>query len=214
MNEEKRIFAIGDIHGCMDKLRGLMYKIPIDLSNDILVFLGDYIDRGPQSAEVVDYLIDLSYKYPATIFLRGNHEEMLQDYMSGCDTSAFLANGGGNTLASYLARDPLSEDAIFPASHVHFLKSLSLYYATETYVFVHAGLAEGVPLEKQQARDMLWIRQAFVRSTYDFGKIVVFGHTAFRKPFIAKNKIGIDTGAVYGNRLTCVELPAARFYSF
>lgn len=100
-----------------------------------------------------------------------------------------------------------------PTTHLDFFRDLSIYYETDQYIFVHAGLKANVPLEEQNEWDMLWIRQEFIYSDFDFGKRVIFGHTPFQKPIVLDNKIGIDTGAVYGNKLTCVELPAEKFYS-
>lgn len=209
----ERIFAIGDIHGCFDKLVSLMDMIDIDLKRDTLVFIGDYIDRGPRSKEVVDYLIDLGRREPGVVFLKGNHELMLQDYLDGTDSATFLFNGGRATLDSYLRGCQKTQVYPIPAAHLEFFESVRLYYETDKYIFVHAGLSENISLEKQGEWDMLWLRDAFIYSDFDFGKRVIFGHTAFRAPLILDNKIGIDTGAVYGNKLTCVELPAVRFFS-
>ncbi len=207
------IFAIGDIHGCFDKLRALMAQLRVNKEEDILIFLGDYIDRGPQSMDVVDYLLRLSQNGYHTVFLKGNHEAMFRNYLSGRDKLSFLVNGGGETLDNYMQNIDRSKDLVIPPSHIDFLQSLRLYYETDSYIFVHAGLAPKVPLDQQREKDLLWIRDSFIHSTYDFGKIVIFGHTPFNEPFVTKNKIGIDTGAVYGNKLTCIELPAQEFYS-
>ncbi|MBW2601403.1 MAG: serine/threonine protein phosphatase [Deltaproteobacteria bacterium] len=209
----ERVFAVGDIHGCLDKLVLLMGKIDIDFKKDTLVFIGDYIDRGPKSKEVVDYLMDLAHGKDSVIFLKGNHEYMLQGYLDGTDTMFFLANGGEATIRSYLQSGLRDEVEPIPSDHLEFFDSLRLYYETADYIFVHAGLKAQVPLEKQNEWDMLWIREEFIYSDFDFGRQVVFGHTAFQKPLVLANKIGIDTGAVYGNKLTCVELPAQRFFS-
>ncbi|MBW2264660.1 MAG: serine/threonine protein phosphatase [Deltaproteobacteria bacterium] len=209
----ERVFAVGDIHGCLDKLVLLMGKIDIDFKKDTLVFIGDYIDRGPKSKEVVDYLMDLARGKDSVIFLKGNHEYMLQGYLDGTDTMFFLANGGEATIRSYLQSGLRDEVEPIPSDHLEFFDSLRLYYETADYIFVHAGLKAQVPLEKQNEWDMLWIREEFIYSDFDFGRQVVFGHTAFQKPLVLANKIGIDTGAVYGNKLTCVELPAQRFFS-
>ena len=190
-----------------------MSQLEINHSTDTLIFLGDYIDRGSQSMEVVDYLLHLSQKGQKTVFLKGNHEAMFLDYLSGKNKLIFLANGGGPTLDNYMQHAGRSFNVIIPPSHIDFFQSLHLYYETDAYIFVHAGLAPGIPLIQQQAMDLLWIRDRFIKAGCDFGKRVVFGHTPFKEPFITKNKIGIDTGAVYGNKLTCVELPAQKFYS-
>jgi len=213
MDVMERIFAVGDIHGCLDKLVSLMGIIDIDLKKDRLVFIGDYIDRGPHSKEVVDYLIDLGRREPGVIFLKGNHELMLQHYLNGTDRSTFLFNGGHATLESYLKSRNQAEADLIPKSHLDFFDNLRLYYETDKYIFVHAGLKANISLEEQDEWDMLWIRDEFIFSNFDFGKRVIFGHTPFREPLVLDNKIGIDTGAVYGNRLTCVELPAVKFYS-
>jgi serine/threonine protein phosphatase 1 len=107
---------------------------------------------------------------------------------------------------------PFSTD-LFPKEHLDFFNSLELFYETDNYIFVHAGLREGVPLAEQRSEDLLWIRSRFIKTGYDYGKKIVFGHTPLPDPLVKPNKIGIDTGAVYGNRLTCVELPALRFIS-
>ena len=209
----KRIYAVGDIHGCYDKLLALMEKMDIDFESDTLVFLGDYIDRGPQSFEVVAYLADLKQRYANTIFLKGNHEEMLEKYLSGEDRITYLVNGGQQTLESYMNRPRPEGEPAIPNTHLEFFKSLQIYHETQNYIFVHAGLKNKVPLEKQKTEDLLWIRRRFIESKYDYGKMVVFGHTPLHEPLLLPNKIGIDTGAVYGNRLTCVRLPELVFYT-
>ncbi len=209
----ERIYAVGDIHGCYDKLLELMEKMDIDFESDTLVFLGDYIDRGPQSFEVVAYLADLKQRYANTIFLKGNHEEMLEKYLSGEDRITYLVNGGQQTLESYMNRPRPEGEPAIPNSHLEFFKALRIYYETQNYIFVHAGLKNKVPLEKQKTEDLLWIRRRFIESKYNYGKMVVFGHTPLHEPLLLPNKIGIDTGAVYGNRLTCVRLPELVFYT-
>ncbi len=208
----EKFFAIGDIHGCFDKLCALLDKINIDFANDTLIFLGDYIDRGPDSFHVVDYLINMKKKHNKVVFLKGNHEEMLLNYIAGYDRYLYLTNGGQQTLESYMARPYNSKIGPIPAEHLDFFKSLALFYETNEYLFVHAGLKEKVNIEDQETDDLLWIRRSFIKTDYDFGKRVVFGHTPFPDPLVEPNKIGIDTGAVFGNKLTCVELPAFKFY--
>ena len=207
-----KIFAIGDIHGCYNKLQELMDKIPVDFKHDRLIFLGDYIDRGPDSFKVVEFLINLKKKYLNTVFLKGNHEEMLELYLKGIEMMTFVGNGGRHTLESYSRHFKGNANDLIPQSHLDFFQSLLLFYETENYIFVHAGLKKGVPLEKQKPDDLLWIRKSFIRTKYNFKKRVIFGHTYFQEPLIQPNKIGIDTGAVYGNKLTCIELPDIKFY--
>lgn len=209
----KNIFAIGDIHGCLAKLRALIGKIPIDFTRDTLLFIGDYIDRGPHSVEVVDYLINFKKRHPGVIFLKGNHEDMLEKYLNGTDRFTYLLNGGQRTLDSYLNQTTKSEAFPIPAHHKDFYRSLKLYYETDKYIFVHAGMRPKVQLEFQENEDLLWIRDKFIYTKYNFGKRVIFGHTPLSKPLVESNKIGIDTGAVYGNVLTCVRLPDLEFFS-
>ena len=213
MEHMQKIFVVGDIHGCYEKLCALMDKIPIDMNQDQLLFIGDYIDRGPGSIEVMDFLIDLKKRSPGIIFLKGNHEDMLQNYLDGSDRFTYLLNSGQQTLDAYLNNRDASDDYPVPPAHLEFLDALRLYYQTEDYIFVHAGLREKIPLESQKEADLLWIRDEFIYSDYDFGKRVIFGHTPFKEPLVQTNKIGIDTGAVYGNQLTCVQLPEMIFFS-
>ncbi len=206
-----RIFAVGDIHGCIDKLDALLDSIDIDFSRDRLLFVGDYIDRGPDPFAVVERVVGLKKQYlDRVITLKGNHEAMLLDFLSGEDDFSFLANGGTATLDSYERHG--ADLRTLPPDHLAFYESLVLYHETERYIFVHAGLKPRVPLERQSPHDMVWIRNRFIRSKYDFGKIVVFGHTPFREPLMEPNKIGIDTGAVYGRKLTCLQLPDYVFF--
>ena len=209
----ERILAIGDIHGCLDKLISLMDIIDIDPEKDTLVFIGDYIDRGAQSKGVVDYLLELVERQERVILLKGNHEQMFELYLSGKDRLTFLANGGDATLRSYGMDLHSAEANRIPNAHIRFFDKLRLCHETDQYIFVHAGLKSNIPLKDQDQLDMLWIRDEFIYSDFDFGKRVIFGHTPFRQPLVLDNKIGIDTGAVYGNKLTCVELPAVKFYS-
>ncbi len=209
----RHIYAIGDIHGCYDKLLALLDKVDMDLAKDTLVFMGDYIDRGTNSYEVVEFLIDFRKKHRNVVFLKGNHEEMLDNFLFGPDKMTYLQNGGQQTLESYMKRASDPDRPPIPQNHLDFFRSLDLYHETDQHIFVHAGMKDKVPLEKQDAEDLLWIRGRFVESTYDFGRRVVFGHTPFMEPLVEPNKIGIDTGAVYGNVLTCVKLPEIEFFS-
>jgi len=210
-----KMFAIGDIHGCLDKLQHLVNNIAADPVNDTLIFIGDYIDRASGGRDVIDYVLGLKKTYQKVICLCGNHESMLLRYLEGLDEDMYLANGGMMTLNAYgISRsDALHErKAKIPADHLRFFKALLPYYETDQFIFVHAGLRPGIPLAGQTAHDLQWIRQEFIDSDYDFGKRIVFGHTHFSAPLVADNKIGIDTGAVYGGRLTCLELPTLQFY--
>jgi serine/threonine protein phosphatase 1 len=210
-----KIFTIGDIHGCLSQLQMLIKSLAIDRQCDTLVFIGDYIDRGSSIKEVVDYVIGLRKEIRNVVCLMGNHEQMFLNYFSGIDEKMFLYNGGKATLLSYGISEssiPQNRKAIIPPDHLLFLQSLLPYYETKDYIFVHAGLIPGLPLSEQTTRDLLWVRQEFIDSDFDFGKRVIFGHTPFGSPLIETNKIGIDTGAVFGGCLTCLELPAVKIH--
>jgi serine/threonine protein phosphatase 1 len=202
-----RVLTIGDIHGTLDKLQMMMAVINWDPADDTLVFIGDYVDRGPDSAGVIDHILGLMQWSEKIVCLRGNHEQLLLDFLHGKNAQTFLFNGGQTTIESYGG-----PDSGIPEEHYNFLLSTQYYYETESHIFVHAGLRDGVPLDQQTTRDMLWIREEFIYSDYDHGKPVVFGHTPRREPLVEANKIGIDTGAVYGGPLTCLELPAMKFH--
>ena len=163
--QQGRLLAIGDIHGCLDQLKALMEQV-MPTSGDKVIFLGDYVDRGPASAGVIDYLIEFGTDFPATFFLRGNHEQMFADYLDGHDPAMFLMNGGLKTLDSY--QD--SGQWPMPSAHHTFLQTLSNYHETEDYIFVHAGLRPDIPLSEQDINDLLWIRREFISSNYDWGK--------------------------------------------
>jgi len=207
IRQQGRLLAIGDIHGCLQQL-GELLSLVAPTSQDQVVFLGDYVDRGPDSAGVIDYLIEFGERFPATVFLRGNHEQMFTDYLGGLDPAAFLLNGGLKTLSSYHDRGlwPL------PQSHHDFLDTLVNFYQTDDCIFVHAGLRPGVTLAEQDTSDLLWIRREFITSDYDWGKTVIYGHTPLEQPFLGETRLGIDTGCVYGRQLTCCEVRTKRFW--
>ena len=209
------IYAIGDIHGCLNHLINLLNLVNPDLEQHQLVFVGDYVDRGPNSKGVVDYIIDLKKKYnPENIIcLMGNHERMFLDFLQGREEMFFLLNGGTATAVSYWGDQWERRERRLPDGHELFFETLKLYYETEDFIFVHGGLRPGLPLAAQKEEDLLWIRNEFIISEFDFGRRVIFGHTPVRAPLLLPNKIGIDTGAVYGNKLTCVLLPEEKFFS-
>jgi serine/threonine protein phosphatase 1 len=212
MNKD-RIFIIGDIHGCLDMLNRLMDQIDWQPDKDRIIFLGDYIDRGRDPKGVVDYILALSKCFANVECLIGNHETNFLRYLSGEDRGLFLMNGGWCTVESYQGSELKELSALVPPDHMGFYESLKTYIELEDYYIVHAGFRPHVALEDQTLEDMVWIRDAFIYSDYDFGKKVIFGHTPFSEPLIMENKIGLDTGAVFGNRLTCLELPEMRFHS-
>jgi diadenosine tetraphosphatase ApaH/serine/threonine PP2A family protein phosphatase len=223
--EGQLLYAVGDIHGRADLLADLLRQIEADAAGrdatkKTLVFLGDYIDRGPNSRGVVDMLLGGPLEGFETYFLKGNHEALLLDFL--VDPSRldhWLINGGDATMASYgvdLGRlrvqdadDETWRDAfasVLPAAHLHFFKSLRLGVSVGDYLFVHAGVRPGVPIAAQAEADLIWIRGEFLDSDEPFGKIVVHGHTPAKGPVIRANRIGIDTGAVFSGQLTALRL--------
>lgn len=214
MMKGAKTFVIGDIHGQLGMLENLLAKIPWRPDKDALVFLGDYVDRGPDSRGVVDYILSLKREDTRISCIMGNHERMFLDYLAGVHGDLYLANGGLPTLKAYNRDYPgvLLGPIEIPSNHKSFFESLKPYFEIEDYYLVHAGFRPGIPTGLQSGVDMAWIREPFISSTYDFGKKIVFGHTPFLEPLVMKNKIGIDTGAAYGRRLCCLELPSERFY--
>lgn len=213
MLKKQAILAVGDIHGNMCLLSDLLSMIDRDLDPDIqLVFLGDYIDRGPDSKAVVDTLLNLQKLKPATVFLRGNHEQMLMEALQGDNRDFYLRNGGQETIESYgLDIDHLND---FPRDHLAFLQDLPLFHVQEGYFFVHAGVRPGVCLKSQIPNDLLWIRDDFWEYDRQLEYKIVFGHTPFMQPYIRDNMIGIDTGAGYGGKLTALFLPDEKIHQF
>ena len=209
-----RTFAIGDIHGCLDKLEDLI-KLIDPGPKDSLIFLGDYVDRGESASEVIDYLIDLARRVPC-VFLRGNHEDMFITFLEfGSNKTIFFANGGLKTIESYIKPERFTgNDQVarsLPEAHRDFLSNLKLYHEDEGYIYVHAGIKPGNPMIEQDRYDLLWIRDEFIFSPTGMEKKVIFGHTPFARPMVKADKIGIDTGAVYGGALTAIEIPGETF---
>lgn len=220
----RRVYAIGDVHGCADRLAALHAAVGADLDArpcpaPLLVHLGDYIDRGPASAGVIEALLAPPPGLP-TVNLVGNHEAMLLAALASGDRSdaaIWLGNGGAETLASWgigHRTRPRDWALAIPPRHHGFLRGLSLLHRERAtgggYVFVHAGLRPGVALERQVRDDLLWMREPFLSSDADFGAVVVHGHTPEEAPVVRANRIGIDTGAVLGGALTCAVLEADR----
>jgi serine/threonine protein phosphatase 1 len=216
-----RLFAIGDIHGCFTELDVLLTHL-IDKQGlsqeDQVIFIGDYIDRGPASRAVIARLIDFKKAFPETVFLRGNHEDMLMSFLGlgGHAGQAYLANGGQEFFESYGIQPlaPLSETlAQIPDSHRTFFAELECGVSVAEFVFVHAGLRPTNALELQNIHDLIWIRTEFTTKPHELGKTIVFGHTPYEDVLIhLPYKVGIDTGLVYGNKLSCVELVEGDLY--
>ncbi len=205
-----RLIAVGDIHGQFDMLKELMGRIdPSD--KDFFVFIGDYIDRGKKSHEVVDYLINFKKEYKS-VFLRGNHEDMLLDLL-GLDEEAIYGsyyerNGGEFTALSYGDAGSTVADLgyLIPQEHLEFIKDTKIFFETDHYYFAHGGVMPGVPFDEQKREVLIWIRYQFINYPTGLDKIVVFGHTPQQKVLIEDDKIGIDTGAGYFNKLSAIDL--------
>lgn len=222
----RRVYAVGDVHGCSERLNLVHRQIALDLrdrpAEDVtLIHLGDYIDRGPDTAGVLSLLArEPDFPVDRVVNLMGNHEEMaLQAIAFGDQRQAenWLANGGIAALTSWgISRHtPLQEwPELLPREHLRFMSRLSLQYRVDDYLFVHAGVRPGTPLHQLSRRDLLWIREPFLSSQEPFGAIVVHGHTPMADPVLRANRIGIDTGAGRGGRLTCAVIEANRIAFF
>ena len=213
----RRVYAIGDIHGCRDQLVALHRLVAADFegrptTSAVLVHLGDYIDQGPDSAGVVD-LLSAGSPVPeiAVINLLGDHERMLLDALDGDRAAAtdWLWAGGTQALPSWGLDPELSRDqweAALPAAHLAWLRGLAMTHQEGNYLFVHAGIRPGVPLARQSRDDLTTMRHPFLSTEQDFGMVVVHGHSSGPSVPIAANRIGLDTGAGIGGKLTCAVL--------
>jgi len=216
-SENSKIFAIGDIHGSYNKLRDLMDRLPYTPGRDRLVFLGDYLDRGPDSAKVLDFLCDLKENDANLITLLGNHEYLLLEYYRSGDPILlpYLRGMGLDaTLKSYGPRRNINLQTLnfLPKEHLAFLQGLLPYWESPYYIFVHAGLEPNIPLSANDLTTLCEVRDTFISLDHDFGRKVIFGHTPFELPLVTANKIGIDTGAMYDNLLTAIQLPDEIFF--
>lgn len=219
------VYAVGDIHGRYDLMKGLLAQVLADAAaraagrRPVLVFLGDYVDRGPQSAEVVEALTWLQGRRDLEIHvLKGNHEQALLDFLDNPETGGpWLGFGGAETLASYGVRVPEGRDELvaardallarMPAAHLRRIQSLETLLVIGDYAFVHAGVRPGVALAAQAEEDLLWIRRDFMQSTGPFGKIIVHGHTwRDERPEVLEHRMGVDTGAYATGVLTALRL--------
>lgn len=233
-----RVYAIGDIHGRLDLLDRLLERIRADAESatatkNILIFLGDYVDRGPDSKGVIERLSTCALPGFICVFLKGNHEAMLLDFLDNAQGGSWLANGGldtvrayvGDTLESTAAIDramegalcPDDEDALrrllrarMPPRHLAFLRTLELTHREGDYLFVHAGINPNLPLPAQREADLIWIRTPFLAYNGDLGFVVVHGHTTAEQPQIFPHRIGIDTRAWASGVLTAVVLHGER----
>ena len=230
MQPGDRIYAIGDIHGRSDLLDKLYAQIRADAGralpgHRLVVHLGDYVDRGPDSRGVIDRVIDPPLPGFESVALIGNHDWMMRDFLERPVElgPGWMMNGAGATFASYGVDPPRfgegpagltrASDALkraLPPSHAAFLGELRPMAAAPGYLFVHAGIRPGVAQEDQQFEDLIWIREEFLHSAADHGAIVVHGHTIVDAPELRPNRIGIDTGAYRSGHLTAVVLSHGR----
>ena len=226
-----RVYVVGDIHGRADLLSRLLEIITADSLSQtetfkLVIYLGDYVDRGANSKDVLNIVRSGSPLGFEKVHLMGNHEFMMLRFLYNvAEGPNWLACGGGATLQSYgvkpsfglgpIARivdaqrrlqEKISMDDVF------FLSNLRLHYTLGDYLFVHAGIRPGIPLDRQRESDLMWIREDFLHSTIDHGKVVVHGHTITHEPEVEVNRIGLDTGAYATGRLTCLVLEGARRY--
>lgn len=229
--EGVRIYAVGDVHGCTAQLREIhamirnhIRRAPVD--NWRIVHVGDYVDRGPDSRGTIEMLAALAAD-SRILCLRGNHDQYLADFLEDPDTQSFdawLFNGGETTLREYGAvpgeivlvgprrRQELHTQLVaeMPSAHRAFLEGLKVSVSFGDYFFAHAGVRPGIPLDAQDTRDLIWIREPFLSSDADLGAVVVHGHTPSGEVAVRRNRIGIDTGAVFGGRLSCLVLEGDR----
>jgi serine/threonine protein phosphatase 1 len=221
----QRVYAVGDVHGRADLLAALQDQIRADAAErpaarQTIVYLGDYLDRGPQSPVVLDRLIDAPLAGFASIHLLGNHEDIMLRFHDGdvAVASSWLQYGGRQTLASYgIDCDRLPSLAVLrqrmthgvPVRHFDFLRGLELKHRIGDYLFVHAGIRPGIGLDRQLRDDLLWIREPFLDSTADHGAVIVHGHSIATEPEVRPSRIGIDTGAFATGRLTALVLEGA-----
>lgn len=217
----ERVYAVGDIHGRLDLLDRLLGMIAADeaarpRAGARLIFLGDYIDRGPDSRGVIERLLQGLPDGLMGHFLRGNHEAiMLRCLEDPAMFANWAANGGLATLKSYGLDASFAADArtvlsqlreVLPEAHLAFLRGLKTTMEVGDYFFVHAGVRPGVPLASQAEEDCLFIREKFLKHRGSFGKIIVHGHTPVSEPEVLANRIGIDTGSFFSGRLTALRL--------
>jgi diadenosine tetraphosphatase ApaH/serine/threonine PP2A family protein phosphatase len=220
--EGLRLYAVGDVHGRLDLLEALHDLIAADAAKSKaaakrIVYLGDYLDRGPDSKGVIELLLKPPPAGFERVILKGNHEDVTESFLTDLSVAeGWFAYGGIETLKSYgvapprhageIVRVQAAFAAALPDSHRRLFKSLQLTHRAGGYFFTHAGVKPGVALDRQEEEDLLWIRDEFLRSDQDFGAMVVHGHTITPAPVTRANRIGIDTGAFFSGRLTALVL--------
>jgi serine/threonine protein phosphatase 1 len=223
--EAAAVYAIGDLHGRLDLLEAMEAAIARDIAairpaRPLICYLGDYIDRGPDSAGVIDRLCGPFDDGVPRVFLKGNHEDRMLDFLENpaANGPSWMTFGGREALLSYGLDPPGGEDpcdwprlrdallGVLPPAHLAFLHALRLAFVWRGYLFVHAGVDPARPLRAQRPHDLMWIREPFLSSEEDWGPVVVHGHVITQEPQFRPNRIGIDTGAYRSGRLTCLVL--------
>jgi serine/threonine protein phosphatase 1 len=222
-----RLYVIGDVHGCIKLLDDLLERIDAHLGSypvgqHLRIFLGDYVDRGPDSRAVIDRLI-AHQKTHGGVYLRGNHESLMLHFLRDPEIlEDWQLLGGLATLMSYGLKPPLRSDAptrvklaadfdaALPDSHRRFLLGLENSFTCGDFFFVHAGVRPGIALARQREEDLLWVRDEFLLYEKDFGKVVVHGHTPVAAPDVRTNRIDIDTGAYATGNLTCLVIEGSK----
>ena len=222
--EGVRVYVVGDIHGRLDLLMALHGDIQEDGKDDadrkVIVYVGDYVDRGDDSKKVIDELLQHPLPEFESFYLKGNHEDALLRFLENPDVARdWFSFGGAATVYSYGVPIPAgirTDEQLqtiqtafriaLPEAHLRFLSDLQLCYEIGDYFCVHAGIKPGQALDRQQPEDMMWIRDEFLDSDKLHGKVIVHGHSITDVPDVQENRIGIDTGAYYSNRLTCLVL--------
>ncbi|MBV9754878.1 MAG: serine/threonine protein phosphatase [Hyphomicrobiales bacterium] len=216
-----RIYAIGDVHGRVDLLDAAFARIDANLTRSapdrvVHILLGDYVDRGPSSREVLDRLVERARAHHM-ICLKGNHESYLVEFLHDPSVLGDWRHFGGlETLRSYGLNPSANPSGVeeqrlanafataLPGEHRQLLKKLGASFSCGDFFFAHAGVKPGIPLAQQSEHDLLWIRDDFLLSEQDFGKVIVHGHTPVLQPEFRPNRINIDTGAYATGRLTCL----------
>jgi serine/threonine protein phosphatase 1 len=222
------VFVFGDIHGCHSELQKLLDLVPYK-ENDLLIFLGDYIDRGPDSKKVIDILLKLKKEMPNTMFLKGNHEDMMLDWLgyNGTYGASWIMNGGETTLQNYgqtnyiynnRIREDFKEELTYQNHLTFFLNLTDWILLNDKYLIVHAGIHPCKPLSEQTFEDLFWIRQEYIQHDFstdsEHNFTIVSGHTPVKNiVFDESSKILLDTGCVYGNKLSCLSLDNMQVYS-
>lgn len=217
-----RVYAIGDVHGCIKELRQMIEHIDSDQAlfpseQAKLIFLGDYVDRGPANRDVIEYLIELQSSERDIVFLRGNHDQKVLLFLKEPKRTGkdYLKWGGDATLRDYgieindydtmqAAVDIFTKN--FPKSHKRFFKSLEYSYQLDDYFFCHAGVRPETPLDEQSKHDLCWIRSEFLFHEEPFEKVIIHGHTIVDEPEVKSNRINVDTCCYDTGRLTAVVL--------